>query len=38
MHKIKNCMINQLPKKLFKAQPKMEAYKNKINLHKLKYD
>lgn len=38
MHKIKKCMINQLPKKLFKVQLKMEVYQNKINLHKLKYD
>lgn len=38
MHKIKKYMINQVQKKLFKAQHKMGAYKNKISLHKSKYD
>lgn len=31
-------MINQVKKKLFKAQLKMGAYKNKISLLKSKYD
>lgn len=38
MHKTKKYMTNLLPKKSFKVQLKMEVYKNKINLHKSKYD
>jgi len=38
MLKIKKFMINQVKKKLFKAQHKMGAYKNQISLHKSKYD